>query len=161
MSAKHKDSKTNGQPTIENRKARHDYTILDTLECGIRLVGTEVKSARAGQVSLQEGYVRATLNPLEMTLHSVHIAEYGPAGPTQHIPTRQRRLLANKREIRKLAGKTQERGFTLVPLKMYFKNGKLKVLVGLAQGKRKADKRQIIDAKHARREIDRAMSKRR
>lgn len=161
MSAKSKESRSAGQPTIENRRARHDYIILDTLECGIRLEGTEVKSARAGQVSLQEGYVRATLEPLEMTLHSVHIAEYPPAGPVQHAPTRPRRLLATKREIRKLAGKTQERGFTLVPLKMYFKNGKLKVLVGLAQGKRKADKRQVIDAKQARREIDKAMSKRR
>lgn len=161
MSAKSKSSKSAGEPTIENRKARHDYTITDTLECGIRLVGTEVKSARNGQISLQEGYVRATLVPVELTMHSVHIAEYPPAGPKQHVPTRPRRLLASKREIRKLAGQTQERGTTLIPLKMYFKNGKLKVLVGLAQGKRKADKRNVIDAKHARREIDKAMSKRR
>ncbi len=148
------------QPTIQNRKARHDYVISETLECGIRLLGTEVKAARAGQVSLQEGYVRATETPLEITMHGVHFAEYAPAGPQQHEPTRTRRLLVHKREIRKLASATREKGVTLVPLKMYFERGKLKVLIGLARGKRKSDKRQVLDKKQAQREIDRAMSKR-
>jgi SsrA-binding protein len=143
-------------------RARHDYVIEETLECGIKLVGTEVKSVRNGQVSLAEGYVRATENPLSLTLVAVHIAEYPPAGEhRQHEPTRSRALLASKREIKKLATRTRERGLTLVPLKMYFVNGRAKLLVGVGRGKRRADKRQDISKRDARREIDRAMSKKR
>lgn len=161
MAAKRNSTKTAGQPTIVNRRARHDYVISDTLECGIRLLGTEVKSVRAGKVSLQEGYVRAAENPPELSLHSVHIAEYPPAGPAQqHDPTRTRRLLAHKREIRKLAMATREKGVTLLPLKMYFDRGRLKVLIGLGRGKRKADKRDVLEKKQAQREIERAMSRR-
>jgi SsrA-binding protein len=149
-------------PTIENRRARRDYFIEETLECGIKLTGTEVKSVRDGQISLAEGYVRATEAPPTLTLHSVHIAEYAPAGEhRQHDPIRSRVLLAHKREIRKLAEHTRDRGTTLIPLKVYFTNGVAKLLVGVARGKRKADKRQDVAKREAKREIDRAMSKRR
>lgn len=148
------------EPTIENRRARHDYFIEDTLECGLKLTGTEVKSVRAGQISLAEGYVRATETPLSLTLHSAHIAEYAPAGEAnQHNPTRTRTLLANKREIRKLAERSREKGYTLVPLKVYFVRGKAKLLVGLGRGKGKTDKRQDIAKRESQREIDRAMSR--
>jgi SsrA-binding protein len=150
------------EPSIENRKARHDYLIEDTLECGIELTGTEIKSIRKGQVSLAEGYARATEQPLELTVHSIHIAEYPPAGAhRQHAPTRARRLLAHKREILKLAKRTRERGLTLVPLKIYFVRGRAKLLIGLGRGKKQADKRQDLAARQAKRDIDRAMSRRR
>ncbi|NNF44276.1 MAG: SsrA-binding protein SmpB [Phycisphaerales bacterium] len=150
------------EPTIENRRARHDYQILETLECGIRLTGTEVKSIRRGQASLGEGYVRATDQPIALTLYGVHVAEYPPAGPNrQHEPTRARPLLAHRRQIKKLADKSRDRGMTLVPLKMYFLNGKVKLLIGVGHGKRKADKRQDLARKEAKRDIDRAMSRRR
>jgi SsrA-binding protein len=154
-------AKTN-EPTIENRKARHQYHILDTIECGMKLVGTEVKSVRAGQISLAEGFVRATEPPPRLTLHGVHIAEYPPAGQaSQHNPARTRTLLAQKREILKLVDRTREPGVTLVPLKVYFLRGVAKLLVGVAKGKGKADKRQDIARREAKRDIDRAMSKRR
>ena len=162
MATNKKKAKGTNEPTIENRKARHSYVIEDTLECGIRLTGTEVKSIRAGQVSIAEGYVRATELPLALKLHSVHINEYPPAGPAnQHEPTRTRMLLAHKREIRKFFDKASQPGRTLVPLKMYFKDGKIKLLIGLALGKRKADKRQDIAKRDAQRDIDRAMSRKR
>ena len=146
------------EPRIENRKARHDYVIEDTLECGIKLVGTEVKSVRNGQVSLGEGYVRASESPIALTLHGVHIAEYPPAGPhRQHEPSRPRVLLASKREIGKLAAATRQRGTTLVPLKIYFVRGRAKLLIGIARGRRVADKRQKLDDRQARKEIDRAL----
>jgi SsrA-binding protein len=146
-------------PTIENRRARHDYVIEEMLECGIKLTGTEVKSVRNGQVSLAEGYVRASDSPVALELHGVHIAEYPPAGPRQHDPVRVRSLLAQKRQIRKLADRTREKGLTIVPLKVYFLNGRAKVLIGVARGKRRADKRQDLSKREARREIDRAMSR--
>lgn len=156
------DRKKSLEPTVENRKARHDYFIEDTLECGIKLTGTEIKSVRNGQVSLGEGYVSASETPVGLTMHSVHIAEYPPAGPAhQHDPVRQRTLLAKTREIRKLAAQTREKGVTLIPLKLYFVRGKAKILVGLARGKQKADKRQDIAKREHQRDMDRAMSKRR
>ncbi len=157
--ARKKTEKTN-EPTIENRKARHDYLIEETLECGIELRGTEIKSIREGQISLSEGYVRAIEEPLTFELHGVHIAEYPNASAHhQHNPTRVRRLLAWKREIRKFAAKSVDRGVTIVPMKIFFKNGKAKLLVGLGRGRRKADKRQDLSRREARREIDRAMSR--
>lgn len=161
MAAKKKDQQQSGQPTIRNRRARHDYIISETLECGVRLLGTEVKAIRLGRVSLQEGYVRANESPLELNLHSVHIGEYPPAGPEQHEPVRVRRLLAHKREIARLAQETRQKGVTLIPLQMYFKNGRVKLQVGVARGKRKADKRQALAEKQARKDIDRALSRRR
>lgn len=152
--------KSNQSPTIENRKARHDYEILETLECGIMLQGSEVKSVRDGKVSLAEGYVRAQAVPPLLFLHSVNIAEYGPAGPTAHQPTRTRRLLAHKREIEKLLRQVDQKGVTLVPLKMYFVNGYAKVLVGLGRGRRAHDKRVAIAERESKRELSRVMSKR-
>ncbi len=157
-----KSTSNTHEPTIENRRARHDYFIEDTLECGIKLTGTEIKSVRNGQVSLAEGYVHAVADPPTLTLHSVHIAEYPPAGPhRQHAPTRVRTLLAHSREIRKLANRVRERGVTLVPLKMYFVRGRAKVLIGVARGKKKADKRQDIAKREHQRDIERAVSRRR
>ena len=149
------------EPTIENRRARRDYHIEDTLECGVKLVGTEVKSVRNGQVSLAEGYVRAEETPLALTLFGVHIAEYPPAGEHhQHAPARPRVLRASKREIRRLADSTRQKGTTIIPLKMYFSGGRVKVLVGVATGRRRADKRQDLARKEAKRDIDRALSRR-
>jgi SsrA-binding protein len=150
---------------IENRRARFDYAIGETLECGIQLYGGEVKSVRAGQVSLQEGYVRAEAEPPTLWMYGVNIAEYGPAGPVggssrQALATRVRKLLAHKREIVKLWKASQVKGFTLVPLKIYFKNGYAKCLVGVGEGRKKGDKREAIKEREMRRDIDRAMSKR-
>ncbi len=150
----------NETPTIENRRARHDYAILDTLEVGIMLHGTEVKSVRAGKVTLAEGYVRVSSDEPALWLHSVNIGEYAPAGQRQHAMTRTRKLLAHKREILKLARQVEQKGMTLVPLKMYFKDGWAKVLVGVAQGKAAYDKRQSIKERDSQRDIRRAMSKR-
>lgn len=148
------------QPEVLNRKARHDYHIEETLEVGIRLHGTEVKSVRAGRISLGEAYVRAESEPLSLTLHAAHIGEYAPAGPNQHPAVRERALLAHKREIAKLARLSQVKGVTIVPLKLYFKNGFAKLLIGVGRGKGKSDKRQDLKEREARRDIERAMSKR-
>ena len=155
-----KRKQKSNEPSIENRRARHDYFISDTLEVGIVLVGSEVKSLREGKASLAEGYVRASDDPLELSLHSVNIAEYPPAGAHQHTPTRVRRLLAHKKEIERLAKASAKKGMTIVPLKMYFKNGFAKLLVGVAQGKGREDKRESIAKREMERDIARAMSKR-
>ncbi len=148
------------EPVIENRKARHDFFIEDTLEVGLKLRGSEVKSVRAGQVSLAEGYIKADEEPPTLTLYGVHIAEYAPAGAAyQHNPHASRPLLAHKREIRKLAQAVRAKGATIVPLKIYFVRGKAKLLIGLGIGKQKGDKRQDIKKREARREIDRAMAR--
>jgi SsrA-binding protein len=153
------------EPVIENRKARHDYFIDETLECGVRLLGTEVKAVRLGLVSLGEGFVLASAGPGQkpaLVLHDVHIGEYPPAGAArQHQPARLRPLLAHKREIRRLAQRVATRGFTLVPLKMYFVRGRAKLLIGLARGKHKSDKRQSLAEREHRRDMDRAMSRKR
>lgn len=155
---KNKDS----SPTIENRKAYHDFSIGETLECGLELAGTEVKSIRNSQVSLAEGWVMAEFSPLRLNLHGVHIAEYPPAGrDRQHAPIRIRRLLANKREIENLAQLMKAKGVSLVPLKIYFKNGFAKLLVGVGTGRTKSDKRQVISERESKREIDRAVHRRR
>ena len=147
---------------IENRRARHDYLIGDTLECGIRLLGTEVKSIRNGRASLAEGWVRADLDPPRLRLHGVHVAEYAPAGPhRQHEPVRTRPLLAHRKEIRELSKAQDGEGATLVPLKIYCKDGRAKLLIGVAEGRKKADKRQDIAKKEAQRDIERALRRRR
>ena len=157
-----KSSSNSADPVIENRKARHDYQIEETLECGIKLTGIEIKSIRDGQVSLAEGYVRASEQPLGLTLHGAHVNEYPPAGSArQHDPIRVRRLLAHKREIRKLATQTRAKGVTLVPLKIYFVRGKAKLLIGVGMGRKHQDKRQDMARREAQRDIDRAMSSRR
>lgn len=154
-----KPAKADTLPMIENRKARHDYHIEDTLECGIALMGSEIKSVRDGHVSLAEGFVRITEQPPTLTLYKVHIGEYMPAAALGHAATRTRILLANKSEIHKWA-KKMSKGMTIVPLKMYFKGPWAKLLIGLAKGKQAHDKRQDIAKKDAARDMQRAMSKR-
>lgn len=147
-------------PTVENRRARFDYTISDTLETGIVLAGSEVKAVRAGLISLAEGYVRATLAPLALLLHNVNIGEYSPAAHLGHKPVRPRVLLAHKSEIRKFARATEGKGRTIVPLKLYFKNGYAKILIGIADPRDKSDKRRAIGEREAKRDMDRALSRR-
>lgn len=159
MLAKSKGKK--GEPAvIENRRARHEYHILTTVEAGIALLGSEVKSVREGKVSLSEGYVRAEESPASLTLHGVTIQEYGPAAGHQHSPKRARTLLAHKKEIVKLARESSQKGFTIVPLKMYFKGARAKVLVGVARGKAEFDKRATKRDMEAKRELARVMRKR-
>lgn len=155
-----KKSQQTDERVIENRKARYDYFIEDTLECGIVLQGSEVKAVRAGEVSLAEGYVMARAEPPDLTLINVNIGEYAPSAHLGHKPKRARMLLAHKREIVKLANQMAVKGYTLVPLKLYFKNGFAKVQVGVAKGKQAHDKRQSIGKREMQRDIDRAMSRR-
>ena len=133
----------------DNRKARHDYHLLDTFEAGIVLLGTEVKAIREGRVNLRDSYGRVENG--EVFLHNVHISSYSHRGYADHEPLRRRKLLLHKGEIRKLIGKTVERGCTLVPVRMYFRSGRVKVAVSIAKGKKTHDKRETI----RRREIDR------
>jgi|LakMenEpi03Aug12_release.lakeMendotaPanAssembly.Ray.scaffolds.fasta_scaffold165142_2 SsrA-binding protein len=162
MAKSRKDKSEDREPVIENRKSRHDYAIAETLECGIQLVGTEVKSLRNGQASLSEGWVRADGDPPQWTLVNVTIAEYPPAGVhRQHVPNRPRRLLAHAREIAKFVTEAKTRGATIVPLKIYWVKGRAKLLVGIGVGKKAHDKRQDIAKREDRRDMDRAMSRRR
>jgi len=141
-----------------NRKARHDYTILDTYEAGMALTGTEVKSLRAGRASLVDAFGQESNG--EIFLHGMHIPEYTQGTWTNHEPRRIRKLLLNKIEIQKVVGKLREEGLTLVPLSVYFNNGYAKVELGLARGKRLYDKRQDLAKRDAQREITRAMGRR-
>jgi SsrA-binding protein len=133
----------------DNRKARHDYHLLETYEAGVALLGTEVKAIREGRVNLRDSYGRVENG--EVWLHGMHISPYSHRGYAEHDPTRRRKLLLHKQEIRKLIGRTVEKGFTLVPVQMYFKNGRVKVSLSLARGKQAHDKRETI----RRREVDR------
>lgn len=146
-------------PTIENRRARHEYHITDTLECGIVLHGSEVKAVRDGNISIAEGYVSCDGEPPQLTLRNVSVGEYAPAGPMQHPLHRNRKLLAHRREIRRLARQIDQKGITIVPLKVYFKDGYAKVLIGLGTGKREYDKRHAIKQRENDREFRRIMSK--
>lgn len=137
------------QPIAENRKARHEYHVFDTYEAGLVLLGTEVKAIREGRVNLRDAYGRIEAG--EVFLHNLHVSPYSHRGYAEHEPLRRRKLLLNKREIRKLTGKLVERGFTLVPVRMYFRKGRVKVTVGVARGKRAYDKRETIK----RRQLDR------
>jgi SsrA-binding protein len=141
-----------------NRKARHDYAILDTYEAGIALTGTEVKSLRAGRASLVDAFAQEKDG--EIILYGVHIAEYTQGTWTNHEPRRARKLLLKRLEINRLIGRTREGGLTLVPLSMYFSDGWAKVELGLARGKRSYDKRQDLAKRDADREISRAMGRR-
>ncbi|AFH49451.1 tmRNA-binding protein [Ignavibacterium album JCM 16511] len=136
-----------------NRKARHDYHILQTFEAGIVLVGTEVKALREGKANLVDSY--ATVKNGEVWLVSAHISEYKQGNINNHNPTRDRKLLLNKSEIRKLIGKTKEKGLTLIPLRMYFKNGRVKVELAIAKGKKSYDKRETIAKRDFQREQER------
>ena len=133
----------------DNRKARHDYHLFDTFEAGIVLLGTEVKAIREGRVNLKDSYGRVVHG--EVFLYNLHISPYSHHGYTTHEPLRCRKLLLNRAEIRKLIGKTVERGLTLVPVRMYFKRGRVKVVISVAKGKKNYDKRETI----RRREVDR------
>ncbi len=133
----------------ENRKALHDYHILETFETGVALLGTEVKAIREGRVNLRDSYARVEEG--EVFVLNVHISPYSHRGYADHEPLRRRKLLLHRQEIRKLVGKTTERGMTLVPLRMYFKNGRVKLALGLARGKKEYDRRETIK----RREVDR------
>ncbi len=139
----------------ENRRARHDYEILDTLECGIALVGSEVKSLRGGRLSLDEAYGR--LEGQEVWLLGCDIPEYEKANQLNHPTKRPRKLLLHRREIGRFASQALEKGFTLVPLKMYFKNGRVKVLMGIGRGRQTHDKRQKLKAETAKRDIEIAL----
>jgi len=140
----------------QNKKARHDYSISDVLECGLVLTGTEVKSLRAGRASLIDGF--AMVNDGELWLMGVHIPEYTEGTWTNHTPRRDRKLLVHKNELNKLIGKLKDSGTTLVPLQLYFKDGKAKVEIAVAKGKKAHDKREAIKEREADREVSRVVS---
>ncbi len=148
-------AKSEFQNIAENRKARHDYFVEESFEAGLVLVGSEVKSCRAGRVNLRDGY--AQIKDGEIFLYNVHISPYEQANRFNHEPLRPRKLLMHKGEIRRLFGLVREKGFTLVPLQMYFKKGKAKVELALARGKKAYDKRDDIAARDVKREMARAM----
>ena len=138
-----------------NRQASYRFELLDKLECGVVLQGTEVKSLRAGSAQLKDGY--AQVRDGELWLHNVHIPPYGPASRDNHDPDRPRKLLAHRREIERLIGRTQERGLTLVPTRLYFSGSRAKVEIALARGKDRFDKREAIKAREQRRDVERAL----
>jgi SsrA-binding protein len=145
----------NERVIANNRKARHDYHVLESLECGIVLTGSEVKSLRNGQVSLEEAYGRVDRG--EVWLVGCNIQEYSQAHQLNHVPKRPRKLLMHRREISKFASQAFEKNLTLVPLKMYFKRGRAKVLLGIGRGKRQYDKRETLKKNVMQRDMDRAM----
>ncbi|EFE69168.1 SsrA-binding protein [Streptomyces viridosporus ATCC 14672] len=150
-------AKEKGRKLIaQNKKARHDYLIIDTYEAGLVLTGTEVKSLRQGRASLVDGFVQLTDH--EAWLHNVHVPEYSQGTWTNHSARRKRKLLLHREEIDKLESKSQETGHTIVPLALYFKDGRAKVEIALAKGKKEYDKRQTLREKQDRREAERAMS---
>jgi SsrA-binding protein len=142
----------------QNKKARYDYSIEDVFEAGIVLVGTEVKSLRAGRASLTDGY--ATIDDGEVWLRGVHIPEYTQGTWTNHEPRRARKLLLNKDEIRRISVRTKDTGVTLVPLSLYFQDGYAKVEIAVARGRKSYDKRQAIAERDSKRETDRAVGRR-
>jgi SsrA-binding protein len=156
--AKSSNRQTGRKIIASNRKARHDYAIVDVYEAGVMLKGTEVKSLRLGRASLLDGF--ATIDDGEIFLRNVHIPEYEQGSWTNHEPRRVRKLLLHKEEIDRLIGKTRESGLTLVPLSMYFSSGKVKVELALARGKRSYDKRQDLAKRDADREVARALGRR-
>ena len=149
------ETKSSIKIVAENRKARHDYHIHETYEAGIALTGTEVKSLRAGRANLKDSY--AHVENGEMMISQMHISPYEQGNIFNHEPMRKRKLLMHKKEIMKLFGKTREKGYSLVPLKLYFTRGKAKLQIALASGKKNYDKRQDIAARDAKRDMERAM----
>jgi SsrA-binding protein len=146
--------KAGGRDITVNRRAFHDYHIDDRFEAGIALVGSEVKSLRDGRATLSDAYARFVGD--ELYLVGAHVSPYGPASLFGHEPKRDRKLLMRRRELDRLAGKVNEKGLTLVPLRLYWKEGRAKVEIGLARGKKQYDKRQAIKDRDERREMDRA-----
>jgi len=154
VAAKHKDSNSDSTIAV-NRRARFDYEIVDEVEAGLVLTGTEVKSLREGKASLAEAF--ATIRRGEAWLVQAHIPQYAFGNRANHDPTRQRKLLLHRREIEQLAAFTQEQGRTLVPMKLYWKEGRAKVLLGLARGKAQYDKRAAMAERDAERQMQRAL----
>lgn len=162
MAKKNKNTKPKTHtPRIVNRRARHDYHIIESLEVGIALLGSEVKSIRNGQVSLAEGFAMIDPSAMELFLHDVDIAQYKHAtsAGSGHAPKRRRKLLAHRKQIRKLQDMTNDKGNTLIPLTMYFERGMVKLEIAVAKGKRDYDKRQDMKTRDAGKEIRRAMTK--
>ena len=155
--AKKKSKKTPDNVLAQNRKARHDYAVSDTVEAGLVLTGTEIKSLRERRVNLQDGFAQIRNN--EAWLMNVHISEYVQGNRFNHDHLRNRKLLLHKKEIRRLGLATQDKGVTLVPLKMYLKHGFAKVLIGVATGKREYDKRETIKRREQDRQIARVMKR--
>ena len=150
--APHKDKESEGRKVIAtNRKARHDYHIIETYEAGIELRGSEVKSLRAAKAQMGDAY--ASIDDGQIFLRQLHISPYDPASYDNHEPTRARRLLMHKAEIRRLRGELEQKGLTMVPLSLYFRDGKVKVELALVRGKREFDKRDKLDDRRARKEI--------
>jgi SsrA-binding protein len=145
-------------PSLQNRKAFHDYFILESVEAGIALVGCEVKSIRNGKATLQDSFARVEKN--EIFLYGMHISPYEQGNRYNPDPTRIRKLLLNRNEIDKLASRVHEKGLSLVPVKLYFKGGKVKIQLALAKGKSLGDKREKLKEKEANRDIDRALRNR-
>ncbi|CAM3939902.1 SsrA-binding protein SmpB [Alkalicoccus chagannorensis] len=145
---------TEGKEIARNRKANHDFHIEETFEAGIVLTGTEIKSIRNRRVNLKESFARVSRG--EVWIHNMHISTYEQGNRYNHDPIRTRKLLMHKKQINYLIGKTQQKGYTVVPLKIYIKNGVAKVLVGLGKGKKKYDKREDLKRKDANREVQRA-----
>ncbi|MCM3760604.1 SsrA-binding protein SmpB [Halalkalibacter oceani] len=150
--------KKEGHVIAQNKKAGHDYFIEETYEAGIVLKGTEIKSMRAGRMNLKDSFARISNG--EAFLHNAHISEYEQGNRYNHDPVRARKLLLHKKQINELIGKTQQKGYSIVPLKVYLKNGFAKVLIGLAKGKKNYDKRETLKRQDAKRDIDRALRER-
>jgi SsrA-binding protein len=150
-----KNEKGRDRDIAVNRRARYEYHIEETFEAGIALLGSEVKALRQGKANLKDSYGR--MEGEEVWLWNAHISPYGPASQFGHEPTRSRKLLLHRAEIARLTGKVKERGLTLIPLRLYFKNGRAKVELALARGKKQHDKREAIKEREMRREMDRAM----
>jgi SsrA-binding protein len=142
-----------------NRRALHEYEVLDRVEAGLALMGSEIKSIRQGRVQLREAYARPERG--EFWLLNAHISQYAPAGPSGHEATRKRKLLLHKQQIRELSKAVQEQGLTVVPLRLYLKDGRAKVELGLVRGRKRYDKRAVIARRDAQREMERAMRRRR
>ncbi|HAA2963641.1 TPA_asm: SsrA-binding protein [Listeria monocytogenes] len=150
--------KGDGKLVAQNKKARHDYAIEETFEAGIVLQGTEIKSVRNARVNLKDSYAR--IDKGEIFLHNMHISPYEQGNRYNHDPLRTRKLLLHKKQISRLIGETKESGYSIVPLKMYIKDCYAKVLIGVARGKKKYDKRQDLKQKEAKRDIERAFKER-
>ncbi|KKB38643.1 SsrA-binding protein SmpB [Bacillus thermotolerans] len=150
--------KGEGKTVAQNKKARHDFFIEETYEAGIVLQGTEIKSIRAGRVNLKDAFAR--IHRGEVFVYNMHISPYEQGNRYNHDPLRTRKLLLHRKQIDKLIGETKEAGYSLVPLKMYIKDGYAKLLIGLAKGKKKYDKREDLKRKEAKRDIERAFRER-
>ena len=149
---------TADKPLAQNRKARHDYTIIETYEAGLVLNGTEIKSIRAGKMNIQDGFI--SFNQGEAWLKNAHISPYDHGNLFNHDPLRERKLLLHAKEIRELSKASQQQGMTVVPLKVYLVRGRAKLLIGLAKGKHHYDKRQSLKEQQAKRDIERALKNR-